>query len=52
MIIDEAQDFSYMHFLVLNKPTKTMTVLIHKDESKAKKLADYLQSEIGKGFQI
>jgi DNA helicase II / ATP-dependent DNA helicase PcrA len=33
MIIDEAQDFSYMHFLVLSKLTKTMTVLGDKDQS-------------------
>jgi DNA helicase II / ATP-dependent DNA helicase PcrA len=33
LIMDEAQDFSFMHFLVLRKLTRTMTILGDKDQS-------------------
>lgn len=33
LVIDEAQDFSYMHFLVLKRISKTMTILGDKDQS-------------------
>ncbi|RDE27545.1 HelD family protein [Parageobacillus thermoglucosidasius] len=33
IVVDEAQDFSYMHFAVLQKLTKTMTILGDKDQS-------------------
>lgn len=33
LVVDEAQDFSYMHFLVLKQLSKTMTILGDKDQS-------------------
>ncbi|MGX1901614.1 HelD family protein [Thermolongibacillus altinsuensis] len=33
IVVDEAQDFSYLHFAVLKKLTKTMTILGDKDQS-------------------
>jgi DNA helicase II / ATP-dependent DNA helicase PcrA len=33
IVVDEAQDFSYLHFAVLHKITKTMTILGDKDQS-------------------
>ncbi|OLO26766.1 hypothetical protein BTR23_22025 [Alkalihalophilus pseudofirmus] len=33
IVIDEAQDFSYLHFAVIKQLTKTMTILGDKDQS-------------------
>ncbi|NNV06293.1 3'-5' exonuclease [Geobacillus sp. C56-T2] len=33
IVVDEAQDFSYLHFAVLKKLTKTMTIIGDKDQS-------------------
>ena len=50
IVVDEAQDLSYLHFAILKKMTKTMTILGDKDQSIFMEYGQYDWSYLNKSL--